>query len=63
MVRMEATKNPCRVIHDIKVSIVAIILIGLIIMINPKKRRGRKKGEIERGEVSFIDNPLTFVFT
>jgi len=45
---MEATKPPCRVIHGVKVLIVAIILIGVIIMISAKKRLSRKKGEIER---------------
>jgi len=51
---MEARKHPCRVIDDINLFIVVIILIGVIIMFNPKKWRSRKKAEIERAKIVLL---------
>jgi len=51
---MEAEKHPCRVIDDINLLIVVIILIGVIIMFNPKKCHSRKKAEIERAKIVLL---------
>jgi len=54
MAHMEAEKHPCKVTDDINLLIVVIILIGVIIMFNPKKCHSKKKAEIERAKIALF---------